>query len=264
MLPYLQGLALDAEDAIRAEIQNTEEHALRVLVPVLPRISNHTDFDALRAHPQVDLRFVGPGERPGVADVVILPGSKSVRADLAWLRAEGWDAHLRRHLRYGGKLIGICGGLQMLGCRISDSVGVEGAPGTSAGLGWLEFDTTLQTQKQLRNVHGRLQIDQSSISGYEIHAGISDGPAMSRPSVILDDGRRDGALSDDSQILGTYLHGLFDESTACRALLRWMGLPDPKPLDHARLRENSIDRIADAAEAHIDLERLLGVLDLQA
>lgn len=262
VLPYLQGLALDAEDAIRRECRTTNEAALRVLVPVLPRISNHTDFDALRAHPQVDLRFVGPGERPAPADVVILPGSKSVRADLAWLRAEGWDTYLQRHLRYGGKLIGICGGLQMLGRCISDPDGIEGAPGTIAGLGWLEFETTLQRQKQLRNVHGRLQIEQASISGYEIHAGISAGPALDRPSVILDDGRRDGALSDDSQILGTYLHGLFEQPSACRALLQWMGIPDPKPLDHARLREAAIDRIADAAQAHLNLERLFALLDL--
>ena len=264
VLPYLQGLALDAEDAIRAEQQTVSASALRVQVPVLPRISNHTDFDALRAHPQVDLRFVGPGERPDGADVVILPGSKSVRADLAWLRAHGWEEHLRRHLRYGGRLIGICGGFQMLGRSISDPEGVESVAGTGPGLGWLDFETVLQTQKQLRNVQGTLQLEQASISGYEIHAGISLGPALQHPAVMLNDGRRDGALSDDAQILGTYLHGLFDDPSACRALLRWMGLTEPEPLDQARLRETAIDRIADAVEAQINLGRLFGLLDLHA
>src|ERR1700693_5286071 len=264
VLPYLPGLALDAEDAISRDHVTGTGRSLRVLVPVLPRISNHTDFDALRAHPQVDLRFIGPGGPPPASDVVILPGSKSVRADLAWLRAQGWDHYLHRHLRYGGKLIGICGGFQMLGRCVSDPEGLEGAAGDSAGFGWLEFDTVLNAGKQLRNVSGTLQIGGAGSSGYEIHAGISHGPALRHPSVLLDDGRSDGALSADTRILGTYLHGLFDGVGACTALLRWMGVTDPEPLDYATMRERAIDRVADAAEAHLDLARLFAPLGSSA
>jgi len=263
VLPYLQGLALDAEDAIKRESVVVTGRALRVLVPVLPRISNHTDFDALRAHPQVELRFVGPDEPPPAADVVILPGSKSVRADLAWLRAQGWEHYLRSHLRYGGKLMGICGGFQMLGRSLEDPQGLEGAAGNSAGFGWLEFDTVLQTRKQLRNVSGTLQIEAAKVSGYEIHAGLSRGEALQRPAVLFDDGRGDGVLSADGQILGTYLHGLFDGAAACGALLRWMGIAEPAPLDYAVIRERAIDRVADAAEAHLDLGRLFAPLGIR-
>lgn len=131
VLPYLQGLHLDAEDAVQMAQSAASGEVLRVVIPVLPRISNHTDFDALRAHPQVDVRMVGPGRPIPPADLVILPGSKSVQADLAWLRAHGWDAAIARHLRYGGKLIGICGGMQMLGRRLRDPLGLEGRPGAS-------------------------------------------------------------------------------------------------------------------------------------
>src|SRR5690606_6524751 len=199
---------------------------LKVVVPVLPRISNHTDFDPLRLHPQVDLRFVGPGQPVPAADLIVLPGSKSVRADLAWLRSNGWEAAIQRHLRYGGKLLGICGGLQMLGERIADPLGLEGRAGESRGLGLLAFDTVLEPEKQLRNVRGRLCLENVEVSGYEIHAGVTSGAASLRAAVELDDGRRDGAVSADQQVLATYLHGLFETPEACNAILRWAGLED--------------------------------------
>lgn len=260
VLPYLHGLSLDAEDAINRDTVAARDGSLRVVVPVLPRISNHTDFDPLRVHPQVKLLYVGPGDAPPPAEAVILPGSKSVRADLAWLRAQGWDNYLQRHLRYGGRLIGICGGFQMLGRGLSDPLGLEGAAGDAAGFGWFDFDTVLDSEKQLRNVSGTLQIGGVPVSGYEIHAGVSRGPALRRPSIVLDNGRSDGALSTDGQIIGAYLHGLFEHPEACAALLRWMGLADPQPLDYARVREQAIDRVADAVETHLQLPTLLGLL----
>ncbi|WP_293392445.1 cobyric acid synthase [Nevskia sp.] len=257
VLPYLHGLALDAEDAIAGNAQSQPGAALSIVVPVLPRISNHTDFEPLRALPQVNLHFVGPGETPPPADLVILPGSKSVRADLAHLRAQGWEAYLAKHLRYGGKLIGICGGFQMLGTCIDDPLGLEGAKGASPGFGWLDFETRLAATKQLRNVSGSLLLDGGvPMAGYEIHAGVSSGPALSLPSAMLDAGS-DGAISADGQILGSYVHGLFDRPEACTALLRWAGLAKPVVSDHAARREAAIDRLADSIEQHLDLNLML-------
>jgi len=234
---------------------------LRVAVPILPRISNHTDLDPLRHHPDVELRLVGPGEPIPPADLIILPGSKSVRADLAFLRAQGWEEAIRRHLRYGGKVIGLCGGYQMLGQSIHDPHGIEGEPGTSAGLGWLEIDTVLEPQKQLRRVAGRLVLDDAPLEGYEIHAGITHGSGLARPTVLLEHGP-DGAISADGQVLGSYVHGLFDHPAACAALLAWAGLKAAgAPPDLRQLREQGIERLADCVEEHLAMERIIDILE---
>jgi len=263
VLPYLHGLQLEAEDAMPRERVPNANARLRVAVPALPRISNHTDFDALRAHPQIDFRFVGPGEAWPSCDLIVLPGSKSTRADLAWLRAQGWDEAIARHLRYGGKLIGICGGLQMLGRAVHDPHGIEGEAGASDGLGWLDLETTLEPGKQLRQVSGRLTLDDAAVRGYEIHCGISDGPDLRRPSSRLEDGRVDGAVSADGQVLGSYLHGLFDAPEAQAALLRWAGLHDAVTVDMAAEREVSIDRLADTIDAHMNTPALCNLLGLE-
>ncbi|HTX24472.1 MAG TPA: cobyric acid synthase [Steroidobacteraceae bacterium] len=260
VLPYLEGLTLDAEDAIRREERLAVRAALRIVVPVLPRISNHTDFEPLGMLPQVELRYVGPNDAPPPADLVILPGSKCVRADLAWLRARGWEAYLRRHLRFGGKIIGICGGFQMLGRSIADPQGIEGPPGASPGFGWLDATTTLVGEKQLRQVAGALTLDGARVRGYEIHVGVTDGGALARPFAALEDGRFDGAVSADGQALGTYLHGVFEAPAACAALLKWAGLAEPQTADHARVREQAIERLADAVERHLDMERIARLL----
>ncbi|WP_181295209.1 cobyric acid synthase [Pseudomonas sp. Q2-TVG4-2] len=262
VLPYLMDFHLEAEDAIDVRQSAKDGQTLRVVVPVLPRISNHTDFDPLRLHPQVDLRFIGPGQAVPAADLIILPGSKSVRADLAWLRENGWDRAIQRHLRYGGKVLGICGGLQMLGERIADPLGLEGPAGQSDGLGLLSLSTELAASKQLRNVRGRLAFGDAGVSGYEIHAGVSSGPALERAAVRLDDGRCDGAISEDAQVLGTYLHGLFEAPDACQALLRWAGLEAPQRIDYQAMRERDIERLADLVETHLDTTRLLTLCGL--
>jgi len=261
VLPYLQGLDLEAEDSIRDWSQgNPTRGQLRVLVPVLRRISNHTDFDTLRRHPRVDFRFVRLDQEPPPADLIILPGSKSVRADLAALCGAGWPAYLARHLRYGGRLLGICGGFQMLGHTIEDPLGIEGEPGSSPGLGWLEMSTTLAPEKQLRNVTGHLAFADAPVTGYEIHAGVSRGAALQRPLVEL--GKcGDGALAPDGKVAGTYLHGLFDQPAAAAALLAWAGLAEGVAApDMGALREAAIERLADAVEAHLDTERLLHII----
>jgi len=261
VLPYLKGLHLPAEDSLERAQGDTLEAALRILVPILPRLSNHTDLDPLRLHPGVDLRLLGPGEPIPPADLMLLPGSKSVAADLAWLRAQGWPAALARHLRYGGKVIGVCGGFQMLGRAIHDPLGLEGPPGSTPGLGLLDLETTLAADKRLTNVSGRLSLNEAPVTGYEIHAGVTTGPGLARPAVLLNDGP-DGAISPDGQVLGTYLHGLFDAPDACAALLGWAGLDRPQAADYAALREATIERLADMVEAHLDtgaLERMLGL-----
>ncbi|MDH4554366.1 cobyric acid synthase [Pseudomonas sp. BN417] len=259
VLPYLSDFHLEAEDAIDLRQADKTGKLLRVAVPVLPRISNHTDFDPLRLHPQVQLTFVGPGQAMPPADLVILPGSKSVRADLARLREHGWDQALQRHLRYGGKVLGICGGYQMLGRSVKDPHGLEGPAGESAGLGLLEIDTLLEPEKQLRNVSGRLLLEDAPVGGYEIHAGISSGAGLEHPVVTLDDGRADGACSSDGQVMGTYLHGLFESSAASSAILRWAGLEAVQAVDYQALRERDIERLADQVEQHLDT-RLLAEL----
>ncbi|MBB3887380.1 cobyric acid synthase [Xanthomonas campestris pv. campestris] len=256
VLPYLHGLQLDAEDALPRGPVHKPQARLRVVVPVLPRISNHTDLDALLAHPQVDVQLIGPGQSVPPCDLIVLPGSKSTRQDLAWLRAQGWEAAIARHLRYGGKLLGICGGLQMLGEQVHDPHGIEGAPGSSAGLGWLALQTALQPHKQLHRVGGRLLPSGAAVSGYEIHCGLSTGAALARPLLQLDDGRSDGAVSEDGQVMGTYLHGIFDHPAALAALLAWAGLADAAPLDLASLREATLERLADTVHAHLDIAAL--------
>ena len=261
VLPYLHGLQLDAEDGIRREVvvaaAPSSDRLLRVVVPVLPRISNHTDFEPLAQHPQVELRYADAATPPPPADLVILPGSKSVRADLEWLRASAWPEYMEKHLRYGGKVLGICGGLQMLGRLIADPEGVEGEPGESPGLGWLDLETVLLPGKRLCNVSGRLQPDGARVRGYEIHVGRTRGRALERPAVLLDDGSADGAISADGQIMATYLHGLFEETSACAAVLRWAGVSRPLPVDHITRREQMLDRLADTIASECDLDRLL-------
>jgi adenosylcobyric acid synthase len=261
VINYLHGLHLEAEDAINthqdASIENS--HKLKIIVPVLSRISNHTDFDVLRLHPQIDLRFIGLSDTIPAADVIIIPGSKSVRADYELLEQHGWCDAVRKHVRYGGKLIGICGGLQMLGKKIHDPYGIEGAAGSIHALGLLDFETTLEKEKQLHRVSGRLIFNQAKVCGYEIHAGISSGPALQHYFADLGD-RKDGVVSADGQIIGSYLHGLFDDAEARNAILGWAGIKDVAAIDYHALVEAGIDRLADEMERALDMEKIFALL----
>jgi adenosylcobyric acid synthase len=271
VLPYLHGFDLEAEDAIDAKQIIGQKTKLTVVVPVLTRISNHTDFDALRSHPDIDFRYAGKGERLNKADLIIIPGSKSTRADLEYLRSQGWDKDIARHLRLGGKIVGICGGYQMLGQEIIDVNGVEGEPGTSSGLGLLPVSTTLTEHKQLTNVTGLLRLNgqRASVSGYEIHVGqtspmnghaelsyqdLAESECLA--PIELDCGREDGMISDCGHIMGTYLHGLFDSFTAMELICNWAGAEPIAQYDHNQHKEQAIDRIADAIEGHLNLPLL--------
>ena len=251
VIPYLQGLYLDAEDALTQDAQK-KNASLRVAVLALPRISNHTDFDALRLHPQINFQWVGPNQTIPACDVLMIPGSKNTRADLQFLREQGWDKQLQKHLRYGGKLIGICGGFQMLGDVIHDPQGLESTPGSSVGLGLFDLQTILEPHKVLQQRSGLLWNKSSALKGYEIHCGISSGKALDTPLCYLHCEQElvpEGAMSSDGLILGTYLHGLFDQPEALAALLGWAGLGNAHSLDINQQRESSIERLAAATEA---------------
>lgn len=247
VLPYLHGLHLDAEDALPRQATGDASSRLRVIAPALPRISNATDCDPLRLHPQLAFSFIGPNQAIPPADLIILPGSKAVQSDLAWLREQGWDAAIKRHLRYGGKLIGICGGLQMLGEKLHDPLGLEGRAGSQPGLALLELETTLAAEKRLASVRGRLAWNDAAVSGYEIHMGVSSGPALAQPAIYFEHGQ-DGAISADGQILATYLHGLFDEPQALASLLSWAGGEEFALFDLNARREADLERLADTLE----------------
>ncbi len=250
VLPYLHDLHLEAEDAVARTNSKKTDAQLTIVVPVLPHIANHTDFDALRLHPQVDLQFVRLSKPVPAADVIILPGSKNVRGDLAALREYGWEPAIARHLRYGGKVLGICGGFQMLGQQLHDPMALEGEAGSSAGLGWLPMDTTLEAHKQLKQVSGKLAFADAELQGYEIHMGVSSGTALARPVHVIA-GQAEGALSADGQVAGSYVHGLFDHPQACAAWLQWAGLSTQVDYDYTQLREQSFEQLAQSLRQHI-------------
>lgn len=261
VLPYLKSFHLEAEDSVSLNQNYNALHTdqvINIVVPVFPHIANHTDLDALRLHPQVNLQFVAVGQIKPNADLIILAGSKSVQSDVDWLKQQQWPEYIKNHLRYGGKVIGICGGYQMLGKFLHDPHGIEGPAGTGQGLALLDFETTMEKQKQLSRVEGNFSWDNAVISGYEIHMGISKGPALQRPAVKLTD-RVDGVISADNQILGTYLHGLFDKETALQSLLKWAGLKNIEHFDYENFREEELDRLAEEMQKNIDIDQLLSI-----
>ncbi|MGY5613604.1 cobyric acid synthase [Vibrio brasiliensis] len=256
VLPYLHGFDLEAEDAINAQQVTGETSRLNVVVPILPRISNHTDFDALRVNPEINFRYVTNGQRIDNADLVILPGSKAVRSDLEYLRSQGWDSDIQRHIRLCGKVMGICGGYQMLGEWIHDPLGIESTAGSSVGLGYLQVDTELKPHKTLTNVQGTLTLggQTATVSGYEIHAGITSSCGFA--PIVLDSSAADGAISDCNQVFGSYLHGIFDDPKAADTIFRWAGADNVAQVDHKANQQRAIDRIADAIEQNLVLKQL--------
>lgn len=251
VLPYLQNFYLDAEDAVNTEqVLNADSLPLKVVVPVYPRTSNHTDFDALRQHPNVDLIMVKPGAALPAADLIILPGSKNVQADLQSLREYVWHKAIAKHLRYGGKVLGICGGLQMLGQSIADPHCVESNQASSIGLAYLPIKTRLEARKQLSQTKGQLSWG-ASVQGYEIHCGTSRR-VSGLPFALLESGQEDGAISQDGNVAGTYLHGLFDTPESANAILQWAGLQTAQAVDLNQKREQQLERLADCLEDCFD------------
>jgi adenosylcobyric acid synthase len=265
VLPYLMDLQLAEEDAIQAnQTIDQNDIRLRIVVPVFSRISNHTDFDMLRAHPQVELTFIRQGQSLPASDLIVLPGSKHVRADLALLEQHGWDKDIAKHLRYGGKVLGICGGYQMLGQTIDDPTGIEGAKGSSQGLGYLPIHTSLQVEKQLTHSQGKLLLKADGlnkkidvqISGYQIHVGSTEREKGTDAFAKLDDGQLEGCVSTDNQVAGSYLHGMFDSPQALQQIIAWAGADTDEAETYVSQQERELDRLADAFMAHLDWQKI--------
>jgi adenosylcobyric acid synthase len=250
--------ALPAEDAADlAEVAGRNTGGkLRIVVPWLPCIANFDDLDPLRAEPDVDVQIVPSGRPLPRADVVLLPGSKATIADLASLRAEGWDIDIFAHVRAGGRVLGLCGGYQMLGRSIADPEGIEGPAGEVEGLGLLDISTVLIGDKRLAAVGGRFM--GARFAGYEMHIGRTTGPGTESPLLTFADGRPDGAVSVDGRVAGTYVHGLFAGDAARAAWLASLGVA-AAPRSHAAEIERVLDVLADHLEQHVDIGRLISV-----
>lgn len=245
VLPALDNAYLDGEDSLSITKNKPSTNDFTIAVIALPKMSNHTDFDPLLLHPEVTVHLVRSPAQCHASDLLILPGSRAVITDLQWLLARGFGDFIHRHLRYGGKVLGICGGYQMLGATIRDPSGSEGFVAAVSGLGLLPLDTVLMPEKKLQKTHGILTIDNAPVTGYEIHSGVSSGAALANPLLYIK-GKGEGALSKDGQLAGTYLHGIFDTPAACRALLGWAGCPVSTAVDLQQERENGINLFADA------------------
>jgi len=261
LIPYFPDAArLPAEDALALDQRNAPADApITIAVLQLPRISNFDDFDPLEAEPGVRLVFVRRGETiPVEAQLVIIPGSKATIADLAALREQGWHIDLAAHVRRGGRVLGVCGGYQMLGQRIRDPEGIEGADRDCEGLGLLDVATVMAPAKTLAQAAGRCLIEGAPFTGYEMHLGVTTGPDALRPVLEMADGRRDGAMSANQTIRGVYVHGLFNNDRQRAAWLRWMGA-EASDLAYEQGVEDTLDALAAHLERHIDCDRILSL-----
>ncbi|UMM10021.1 cobyric acid synthase [Gluconobacter frateurii] len=249
---------LPAEDASDLIASINVSGGLRIVVPHLPTIANFDDLDPLKSDPGVSLDIIPPGQPLPVCDLVILPGSKATISDLKVFKEQGWDIDLKAHVRRGGRVLGICGGYQMLGRTIEDREGIEGPSGITEGLGLLDVETVLTKDKRLTEVRGMLLPEKIAMSGYEIHIGRTTGPDCSRPFADLD-GQPDGAVSANGQVWGTYLHGLLWGGKARAALLARLGMPLTLLQDQDARVEAALDEWADHLEKCLNLELLLSL-----
>lgn len=260
VLPFLPAAArLPAEDAVVLDHWRAGSgRALRIAVPMLSRIANFDDFDPLRLEPSVSVTMVPPGRPlPLDADLIILPGSKATIADLAFFRAQGWDVDLHAHIRRGGRVLGICGGYQMLGRTIADPGGIEGPAGQVSGLGWLDVDTVLSGSKVLKPVTGTGVAGEGIFAGYEMHVGVTTGPGRDRPMLRIDGTGVEGAVSPDGRIAGCYVHGLFSSDGFRAGFLS--GFAVASGLSYETAVDAALDECAAAVERHLDLDGLLAV-----
>ena len=258
VVPYFpDAVKLPAEDAQDLPKRRTNGQ-YRVAVLAFSRIANFDDLDPLRQEAGVSVTMIGPGQAlPGDIDLVILPGSKSTRGDLAYSRAQGWDIDIAAHVRRGGRVLGICGGYQMLGRVVRDPQGIEGIAGETPGLGLLDVETSMTTEKSLSRVSAVHVATGEAMEGYEIHIGRSEGEARSRPFARVR-GEPEGAISRDGRIMGSYLHGMFASDTFRSAFLRYLGA-ETSTLAYTDAIETTLDALAAHIEAHVDVAGLLAL-----
>jgi adenosylcobyric acid synthase len=282
VVPWLHGLALEEEDSLGLPAIDASpwaridgpERPLRIAVVALPSFSNFTDFDALRQEPCVDLRLCRTPSQLADADVIILPGSKQTVDDLLWMRRETLDAAIRFHAKHG-LVVGVCGGMQMLGSSILDPEGIEHAGQTEA-LGLLPFRTRMNPKKVTRQATGQLNapglfgqpILPIAVQGYEIHIGETFYEPGAQSFSILQNGERDGCLSTDTRIFGTYLHGIFDDDSFRHAfLVAARGFHSLAPAaslgNWKQKREESFNRLTDAVRRSLDLPRIFAMVGLK-
>ncbi|WP_022702859.1 cobyric acid synthase [Pseudorhodobacter ferrugineus] len=246
---------LPAEDALDLP-KGGGSGAYKIACLTLSRIANFDDLDPLAQEPGVNLQMIGAGQAvPGDTDLIVIPGSKSTRGDLAYLRAQGWDVDIAAHVRRGGAVLGICGGYQMLGNWVRDPQGIEGAAGDTAGLGLLDVDTVMSPDKTLTRVSATHAETGCPITGYEIHIGRSDGPARARPFAHIN-GQPEGAVSSDGRIMGSYLHGMFGDDSFRAAFLQARGAASSQ-LSYSDTVETTLDALAQHLEQCLDVEGLL-------
>jgi adenosylcobyric acid synthase len=258
VLPYFtRAIELPAEDALGLE-ESRKAGKCKIAFLALSRIANFDDLDPLKLEPEVDLVMVRPGEAiPGDCRLVIIPGSKSTRGDLAFLRAQGWDIDLLAHHRRGGHVLGLCGGYQMLGRNVADPEGIEGPSGETPGLGLLDVTTVMTPQKTLTRVTASHAATGRPIDGYEIHIGRTEGVDCARPFAMLD-GAPEGAVSADGHVHGSYLHGMFTSDAFRKAFLAQLDIPATEQPYRTNI-ESTLDALAEHIEAHLDVDGLFAL-----
>jgi adenosylcobyric acid synthase len=302
VVPWLQAAGrLPSEDGVQLEnrqASQSQRSRVKIAVPQLSRIANFDDFDPLQEEPDVELVFIPPGRPlPVDAALILIPGTKSTIADMEFMRSQGWDIDVLAHVRQGGRVLGVCGGYQMLGGSISDPNGIEGSPRTVRGLGLLDVDTVMTGDKTLREVSGVLLSVQARrgalgaegagigaegvdvgakgagvgtkwasagaapFAGYEMHIGSTTGPGVRRPFLRFSDGSTDGAVSADGRVAGCYVHGLFGVTAARAALVSSIGAA-PSHDDHAARVDAALDEIASVLESCLDISALAAIAGL--
>jgi adenosylcobyric acid synthase len=273
VIPYLPQIGIAAEDSVALDetplddrTPDASEPPLEIAVIRLPRISNFDDFDPLQAEQGVKIHFVERLSDLKEPAAIILPGSKTTLADLAWLHESGLAARIVARARAGTPVAGICGGYQMLGQLLLDPDGVEAAPGAeAAGLGLLPLRTTFAGDKRTVQVRATLQarhgalaaLRGSPVQGYEIHMGRTEpvDETISPFCQIISPGEphADGAVSSSGQVWGAYLHGLFDNDAFRQAWLRSLGW---QGAGHLFDRQRAYNRLADHVRAHLKMNQL--------
>ena len=262
LVPWFESArALPAEDSLDIPDRPPRSGPVKIVCLRLPRIANFDDLDPLRLEPDLSVEMLPVGQPlPADTDLVFIPGSKSTRGDLAFLKAQGWDTDIVAHHRRGGRILGICGGYQMLGRSVEDPGGLEGAPGSTLGIGLLDVTTTLRPRKSVRRTPAKSP-EGLPFTAYEIHLGVTDGADRARPFAFTGSSldRPEGAISPDGRVAGTYLHGLFSDDRFRGRFLATLADRHTPSINYQAAIESTLDALADHLETHLDIQTLLTI-----